>query len=77
MVLDAVPVRIENADTRQMTVTQNGAFRFEGLEPGKYTVSVLGSGFGSEFGMGGGALASEDVELDAGEVRDMDLRTKR
>jgi hypothetical protein len=74
--LDAVPVRIEGGDTRQMTVTENGTFRFEGLEAGKYTVTVLGSGFSGEFGMGGSALASEDIELELGQVRDLDLHTK-
>jgi len=74
--LDAVPVRIEGSDSRQMTVTENGTFRFEGLEPGKYTVTVLGSGFGADFGMGGSALASEDIELELGQVRDLDLHTK-
>ena len=74
--LDAVPVRIEGGETRQTTVTENGAFRFEGLEPGKYTVTVLGSGFGADFGMGGSALASEDIELELGQVRDLDLHTK-
>lgn|GEM_PF-3348610 len=73
--LDAVPVRIESTDSRQMTVTENGKFRFEGLSPGKYTVSVLGSGFGSQFGEDS-ALASEDVELEIGQVRELDLKTK-
>jgi protocatechuate 3,4-dioxygenase beta subunit len=75
--LDSVPVRIEGGGNRQMTVTdKGGTYRFEGLEPGKYTVSVLGSGFGGEFGLGGSSLASEQVELELGQVRELDLRTK-
>ncbi len=39
--LDSVPVRIEGTDSRQMTVTQNGSYRFDGLAAGSYTVTVL------------------------------------
>jgi hypothetical protein len=73
--LDSVPVRIEGGDSRQMTVTQNGSFKFEGLAAGSYTVTVLGSGFGGDFGSGS-ALASEKVDLDGGEVKTLDLKTK-
>jgi len=67
--LDKVPVRLSGGDTREMTVTEDGAFRFEGLEPGDYTVEVLGSGWGAD------AIAGEGITLTAGEFRNLDLIT--
>lgn len=76
--LDGVPVRLEGADTRMMEVTeQGGRFRFEGLAPGRYTVSALGSGMSGFGDLGDAALASEDVELQVGEQRQLDLTTAR
>ncbi len=73
--LDGVPVRLEGADTRRMEVTSGGGrFRFEGLATGAYTINVLGSGLGGDFG--GTSLASEDLELELGETRQVDLTTK-
>jgi protocatechuate 3,4-dioxygenase beta subunit len=72
--LDGVPVQLEGLDTRRMEVTSGGGrYRFEGLAAGEYTVNVLGSGLGSDFG--GTSLASEDVELELGETRELDLTT--
>ena len=68
--LDKVPVRIESANNTNMTVTADGVYRFEGLEPGDYTVSVMGSGFMSE------PLASEQISLETGEQATLDLKTK-
>lgn len=73
--LDGVPVRLEGVDTRRMEVTSGGGrYRFEGLPAGEYTVDVLGSGLGGDFG--GTSLASEDLELELGETRQLDLTTK-
>jgi len=74
--LDGVPVRLEGADTRQMEVTeQGGRYRFEGLAPGKYTVSVLGSGMTGFGDFDDGALATEELEVEVGEQRQLDLTT--
>ncbi|MBM3985269.1 MAG: carboxypeptidase regulatory-like domain-containing protein, partial [Planctomycetes bacterium] len=72
--LDGVPVQLAGPDTRRMEVTTGGGrYRFEGLAAGEYTINVLGSGLGSDFG--GTSLASEDVELELGETRELDLTT--
>jgi hypothetical protein len=68
--LDQVPVRLESNGSMNMTVTADGAYRFEGLEPGDYTVSVMGSGFMSE------PLASEAIKLETGQQATLDLKTK-
>jgi len=68
--LDKVPVRLESAGNTNMTVTTDGVYRFEGLEPGDYTVSVMGSGFMAE------PLASEAIKLEGGEQATLDLKTK-
>jgi hypothetical protein len=68
--LDKVPVRLESNGSMNMTVTADGVYRFEGLEPGDYTVSVMGSGFMSE------PLASESITLETGEQATLDLKTK-
>ena len=68
--LDKVPVRLESAGNTNMTVTADGVYRFEGLEPGDYTVSVMGSGFMSE------PLASEAIKLESGQQATLDLKTK-
>lgn len=68
--LDKVPVRLESAGDQQMTVTSNGSYRFEGLLPGDYSVSVLGSGFMSD------PIASEEIKLESGQQATLDLKTK-
>jgi protocatechuate 3,4-dioxygenase beta subunit len=68
--LDKVPVRLESDGAMEMTVTANGVYRFEGLQPGSYTVSVMGSGFFSA------PLASEQVTLETGQEATLDLKTK-
>jgi hypothetical protein len=68
--LDSVPVRLTGPAAREMSVTEDGNFRFEGLDSGDYTVSVLGSGFGSS------AIASESITLEVGEDRVLDLKTE-
>lgn len=68
--LDKVPVRLRGGDIREMTVTNDGAYTFEGLEPGEYTIEVLGSGWGAD------AIATEDITLEEGEVRSLDLVTE-
>jgi len=69
--LDKVPVRLEGEGGSQMTVTDDGEYKFDGLEPGDYTVEVLGSGFMSE------PIASVKVSIGkAGDVRAADLVTK-
>lgn len=68
--LDQVPVRLEGAGNTNMAVTADGVYRFEGLEPGDYTVSVMGSGFMSA------PLASEQITLGTGEQATLDLKTK-
>lgn len=67
--LDKMPVRLNGSDLREMTVTEDGTYRFEGLEPGDYTIEVLGSGWGAD------AIAGESVTLEEGEVRKLDLIT--
>jgi protocatechuate 3,4-dioxygenase beta subunit len=67
--LDKVPVRLSGDGVREMSATEDGAYRFEGLEPGDYTVEVLGSGWGAD------AIAGESITLDEGEVRKLDLIT--
>jgi protocatechuate 3,4-dioxygenase beta subunit len=67
--LDSVPVRLSGPGAREMTVTENGSYVFEGLDSGEYTISVLGSGFGSQ------AIASESLALEVGEDRVLDLKT--
>ncbi|HTE05456.1 MAG TPA: carboxypeptidase-like regulatory domain-containing protein [Planctomycetota bacterium] len=75
--LDKVPVRLgvsggtEEDHEEQMTVTASGGvFRFDGLQPGEYTVEALGSGFGSD------AIASRTVKVEANETAPADLTTK-
>jgi protocatechuate 3,4-dioxygenase beta subunit len=67
--LDKVPVRLTGDGVREMSATEDGAYRFEGLEPGEYTVEVLGSGWGAD------AIAGEAITLEEGEVRKLDLIT--
>lgn len=69
--LEGVPVTLRAADGGpEMQMTEpGGGYRFEGLEPGAYSVTVMGSGFGSE------PSAAADVDLDAGEVRNLDLQS--
>jgi len=68
--LDKVPVRLESESNTAMAVTNDGVYRFEGLEPGDYTVSVMGSGFMSE------PLATEKITLESGQQATLDLKTK-
>ncbi|MHC5211586.1 MAG: carboxypeptidase regulatory-like domain-containing protein [Planctomycetota bacterium] len=69
--LGQVPLRLSGSSTREMTVTEeDGGYLFEGLDSGEYTISVLGSGFGSE------PIASEMLSLEVGEDRSLDLKTE-
>ncbi|MGQ0553465.1 MAG: carboxypeptidase regulatory-like domain-containing protein [Planctomycetota bacterium] len=68
--LDKVPVRLQGLSDRQMTVTADGRYRFEGLEAGDYDIAVLGSSFDSD------AIAEKSVKLEAGEQLVVDLTTK-
>ena len=69
--LDGVPVRLASLDgsESQMSSTVEGRYSFDGLGAGEYTVSVMGSGFGSA------PLASEEVTLVKGEPHTRDLTT--
>ncbi|MCB9899237.1 MAG: carboxypeptidase regulatory-like domain-containing protein [Planctomycetes bacterium] len=73
--LDGVPVSLRPAGggggDSQMTMTEAGSYRFEGLSAGEYSVSVLGSGFGGQ------PLANETVRVEKGEQRTLDLRTQQ
>ncbi len=69
--LDKVPVRLSSDGDEQMSVTSDGGrYRFDGLQPGDYSIDVLGSGFGSE------AIATKTVKVKAGETATADLSTK-
>jgi len=69
MPLSGTPISLEavGGGDREMTVAEEGRYRFEGLAAGEYSVQVMGSGFG------GAPLASEIVNLAAGEERVLDL----
>ena len=69
--LDGVPVRLESSDgsESQMSSTVEGRYDFDGLSGGEYTVSVMGSGFGSA------PLASEMITLTQGEPHTLELTT--
>ena len=69
--LDGVPVRLARLDgsESQMSSTVEGRYDFDGLGAGEYSVSVVGSGFGSA------PLASEEVTVIKGEPHTLDLTT--
>jgi len=71
--LDGVPVAVGlvggGFGGREVTMTEGGEYRVDGLEPGEYEISVLGSGFGGE------PLARETAFVKSGEEREVDLTT--
>ncbi|GJM20850.1 MAG: hypothetical protein DHS20C15_07650 [Planctomycetota bacterium] len=75
--LDGVPVSVALVGSGfgafgggEMVMTSQGEYSVEGLDPGEYSVSVLGSGFGGE------PLARETVRVGSGEQREVDLTTE-
>jgi protocatechuate 3,4-dioxygenase beta subunit len=69
--IDSAPMRLESLDGSDVRVgmVQAGRYEFDGLSAGQYTVSVMGSGFGSA------PMAMESVTLTTGEMRILDLTT--
>ncbi len=67
--LQGAPVSLSGPGMREMSMTENGRFTFEGLGAGDYTVEVMGSGFGGQ------PVASQAVSLETGEYREVDLTT--
>lgn len=67
--LDNVPVSLSGSGARQMTVTEDGRYAFEGLATGDYEITVLGSGFG------GDPLAARTVSIEGGKDQTLDLVT--
>ena len=68
--LAGAPVSLSSGGSREMTMTEDGRFTFEGLDAGDYTIEVMGSGFG------GAPVASQAVSLSVGEFREVNLSTE-
>ncbi|MED5330305.1 MAG: carboxypeptidase regulatory-like domain-containing protein [Planctomycetota bacterium] len=70
-VMSGMMVRLQGdaGRARMESTGEMGGYRFEGLDGGAYTLSVMGSGWGS------GALAQEEVMLELGEIQNLDVAT--
>ena len=70
-VMTGMMVRLQGdvGRARMESTGEMGGYRFEGLDGGVYTLSVMGSGWGS------GALAQEEVMLELGEIQNLDVAT--
>ena len=70
--LEGAPVQLASVagGSQDMTMTEGGRYRFEGLEAGEYSIAVMGSGFG------GAPVASQVVTVAEGEERSLDLTTE-